>query len=218
MGGDAMSTVTEVPVDEVFASALRGRPCLVWDADECRGLLPVESWLREADQDDQEVLALCQGPTVDIGCGPGRMAHALARRGRAVLGIDVVPEAVAISLRRGVSALLRDVFGPIPGEGRWETALLADGNIGIGGDPVALLERTRGLVMPGGRVVVEVAPPGTGVVTRHISIETEIGRSDVFPWTLVGADAIEAVAHAAGLRLRSRERFGDRWCAVLEVP
>jgi hypothetical protein len=82
---------------------------------------------------------------------------------------------------------------------------------------VALLERTRDLVMPGGRVVVEVAPPGTGVVTRHISIETEIGRSDVFPWTLVGSDAIEAVALAAGLRLRSHERFGDRWCAVLEV-
>jgi SAM-dependent methyltransferase len=212
-----MTTLTEVPVDRVFASALRGQPCLVWDADECRGLLPVEAWLKEADQVDQEVLALCQGPTVDIGCGPGRMAQALARRGRAVLGIDVVPEAVAISLRRGVSALLRDVFGPIPGEGRWETALLADGNIGIGGDPVALLERTRDLVRPGGRVVVEVAPPGTGVVTRHISIETEIGRSDVFPWTLVGADAIEAVALAAGLRLRSQERFGDRWCAVLEV-
>ena len=212
-----MTTLAEVPVDRVFASALRGQPCLVWDADECRGLLPVEAWLKEADQVDQEVLALCQGPTVDIGCGPGRMAQALARRGRAVLGIDVVPEAVAISLRRGVSALLRDVFGPIPGEGRWETALLADGNIGIGGDPVALLERTRDLVRPGGRVVVEVAPPGTGVVTRHISIETEIGRSDVFPWTLVGADAIEAVALAAGLRLRSQERFGDRWCAVLEV-
>jgi SAM-dependent methyltransferase len=212
-----MTTLTVVPVDRVFASALRGQPCLVWDAAECRGLLPVDAWLREADQVDQEVLALCQGPTVDIGCGPGRMAQALARRGRAVLGIDVVPEAVAISLRRGVSALLRDVFGPIPGEGRWETALLADGNIGIGGDPVALLERTRDLVMPGGRVVVEVAPPGTGVVTRRISIETEIGRSDVFPWTLVGSDAIEAVALAAGLRLRSQERFRDRWCAVLEV-
>jgi SAM-dependent methyltransferase len=213
-----MTTLTQVPVDEVFASALRGQPCLVWDADECRGLLPVDSWLRDADAFDHELLALCHGPTVDIGCGPGRMAHALARRGRAVLGIDVVPEAVAISLRRGVSALLRDVFGPIPGEGRWETALLADGNIGIGGDPVALLERTRDLVTPGGRVVVEVAPPGTGVVTRHISIETEVGRSDVFPWTQVGSDAIEAVARAAGLRLRSQRRFGDRWCAVLDVP
>jgi SAM-dependent methyltransferase len=212
-----MSTLADVPVDEVFASALRGQPCLVWDADECHGLLPVESWLREADLVDHDFLALCQGPTVDIGCGPGRMAQALARRGRPVLGIDVVPEAVAISLRRGVSALLRDVFGPIPGEGRWQTALLADGNIGIGGDPVALLERTRGLVMPGGRVVVEVAPPGTGVVTRHIRIETETGRSDIFPWTLVGGDAIGAVAMAAGLRPVSQEQFGDRWCAVLEA-
>ena len=31
---------------------------------------------------------------------------------------------------------------PMPGEGRWDTVLLADGNIGIGGAPVALLRRT----------------------------------------------------------------------------
>jgi hypothetical protein len=103
----------------------------------------------------------------------------------------------------------------VPGEGRWETALLADGNIGIGGDPVALLERLRQVVSPSGRIVVEVSPPGTGVLTRHVRIETELGRSHVFPWTLVGADAIEAVAGAAALGLASLQRLGDRWCAVL---
>ena len=43
-------------------------------------------------------------------------------------------------MRRGGAALRRDVFAPLPGEGRWYTALLADGNVGIGGDPVALLQ------------------------------------------------------------------------------
>ena len=134
-----------------------------------------------------------------------------------MLGIDVVPEAVRLSLGRGVTALLRDVFDPIPGEGRWGSALLADGNIGIGGDPVALLERVRQLVAPAGRVVVELAPPGTGVRTRHVRLETEIGRSEPFAWTLVGTDAIAAVAAASGLEVVSHHRFGDRFGAVLVV-
>ncbi|HEY2880512.1 methyltransferase domain-containing protein [Nocardioides sp.] len=206
-----------VPVAQVFASALRGDPCLLLDADGPRGLLPTAAWLCDADPVDEALLGLCHGPTVDIGCGPGRMAQALARRGRPVLGIDIVPEAVRLSIDRGVAALLRDVFDPVPGEGRWETALLADGNIGIGGDPVALLSRVRDLIATTGRVVVEVAPPGTGVRTRHVRLETEVGRSDPFPWTLVGADAIAAVAGAAQLRLASQHRYDERFCAVLEV-
>jgi SAM-dependent methyltransferase len=206
-----------VPIADVFASALRGHPCLLLDADGVRGLLPTELWLRDADHVDEALLDLCVGPTVDIGCGPGRMAEALAGRGRPVLGIDVVPEAVRLSLGRGVSALQRDVFDPVPGEGRWGTALLADGNIGIGGDPVALLERVRQLIAPDGRIVVELAAPGTGVVTRWVRIETQVGRSDAFPWTLVGTDAIEAVAAASGLQVRSTRGFDDRWCAVLDV-
>jgi SAM-dependent methyltransferase len=206
---------TEVPVALVFASALGGDPCRVVAADGVSWKLPVEAWLRTADAVDEELLDLCSGPTLDVGCGPGRMAEALVRRGRVVLGIDVVPEAVRLSTGRGVVALVRDVFHPMPGEGRWGTALLADGNIGIGGDPVALLERLRQVVAPGGRVVVEVSQPGTGVVTRHVRIETQQGRSSAFPWTLVGADAIEAVAGAAAMGLDSLHRIGDRWCAVL---
>jgi SAM-dependent methyltransferase len=208
----------EVSVGDVYESALRGDPCLVVDADraDARGLLPTMSWLGDADDGDEALLALCEGPTVDVGCGPGRMAHALARTGRPVLGIDIVPEAVRLSQGRGVMALLRDVFAPVPGEGRWGSALLADGNIGIGGDPVALLERLRDVVAPAGLVVAELSPPGTGVLTRHVRLQTRIGRSVAFPWTFVGTDAIAAVAVAASLRLRSLHRFGGRYAAVLE--
>jgi SAM-dependent methyltransferase len=206
-----------LPVATVFASALQGAPCLLVDADGAEGLLPTDVWMRPADRADEVLLRLCRGATVDIGCGPGRMAQALALRGQVVLGIDLVPEAVRLSLGRGVSTLLRDVFEPIPGEGRWETALLADGNIGIGGDPVALLSRVGELIAPDGRVVVELAPPGTGVRTRHVSLETALGRSRPFRWTEVGTDAIPAVAEAAGLRSSGGLRFDDRYAAVLEM-
>jgi hypothetical protein len=145
------------------------------------------------------------------------MTEALARAGHAVLGIDVVPEAVRQTRTRGVPALRRSVFDRVPGEGRWGTALLADGNIGIGGDPVALLERARELVAPDGRVVVDVAPWGTGVVTRHVRLETAHGRSGQFRWTSVGADAIQAVAHAAGLGHSTEHRYADRWWVVVEA-
>jgi SAM-dependent methyltransferase len=205
-----------VSASEVFASALRGEACRVV-SDDGESVLPTRAWLRDADAQDHAILALCSGATVDIGCGPGRMAQAIATSGRPVLGIDVVPEAVRLSLLRGVAALRRDVFGPVPGEGRWETALLADGNIGIGGDPVALLERVRQLISPVGRAVVEVSPHGTGVLTRHVRLRSASGCSDPFPWTLVGADAIAAVAQAAGLRLTAQHRHGARHSAVLEV-
>jgi len=206
-----------VPVVEVFASALRGDPCLLVDADGAVGPLPTEAWLQDADTDDHAILGLCEGPTVDIGCGPGRMAQALARTGWPVLGIDVVPEAVRLSLGRGAVALRRDVFERVPGEGRWGTALLADGNIGIGGDPVALLERVRRLIAPTGRVVVDAGPPGAGIRTRQVRLESGAGRSRPFAWTTVGAEAVGAVAAAAGLREVSAHRFGDRHCAVLGV-
>lgn len=209
--------MSTLPLASVYTHALRGHPCTVWEGDLAPQRLPTHAWRACAGVADRALLAHCQGATVDIGCGPGRMTEALALAGHAVLGIDVVPEAVRQTRTRGVPALRRSVFDAVPGEGLWGTALLADGNIGIGGDPVALLERARELVAPGGRVVVDVAPWGTGVVTRHIRLETSHGRSAQFPWTSVGADAIQAVAHAAGLGRATEHRYADRGWAVVEA-
>ena len=209
--------MTTLPLASVYTHALQGHACTVWVGDLAPQQLPTHAWLAGAGAADDALLAHCQGPTIDIGCGPGRLTEALALAGHAVLGIDIVPEAVRQARSRGVQALCRSVFDPLPGEGRWETALLADGNIGIGGDPVALLERSRDLVTANGRIVVDVAPWGTGVVTRHITLETSHGRSGEFPWTAVGADAIQAVASAAGLGRAIERRYGDRRWAVIEA-
>src|SRR5262249_61510991 len=75
-------------------------------------------------------------PTLDVGSGPGRLTVALAECGIPALGIDVTPYAVHLARAAGALTLLRDVFGRVPGAGRWMTVLLADGNIGIGGEPV----------------------------------------------------------------------------------
>lgn len=109
------------------------------------------------DPDDLErlILARCEAPVLDVGCGPGRLVAALNARGVPALGIDVSRQAVEQTRRRGAMALRRAVEDPVPAEGRWGTVLLADGSIGIGGDPGALLRRCRLLVGPRGLVLVE---------------------------------------------------------------
>jgi SAM-dependent methyltransferase len=155
----------------VFAAALRGEPCRLHGVRRRPVRLKVAAWQAAADSSDLALLAHCIGPTLDIGCGPGRLTEALALTGRLVLGIDVVPEAIRQARFRGIEVLLRDVFEPLPGEGRWNSALLADGNIGIGGNAVALLRRVHGLLAPDGAVVVDLAPPGTGATTRSVRLE-----------------------------------------------
>jgi len=199
----------------VFTAALRGKPCHVVGLSGRLHRLPMRRWRDVADVSDAAVLAHCVGATLDIGCGPGRMSEALAARGACVLGIDVVPEAVALSRARGTSAVVRDVFGPVPGEGWWDTALLADGNIGIGGDPVRLLGRVHDLLVSGGRAVVEVAPPGVGMQTVPLVLVCAGARSTPFTWSVVGVDAVREVAAAAALTVRQLVQHDGRWVAVL---
>jgi SAM-dependent methyltransferase len=200
---------------EVFGRALRGYPCSVIGLADGPAELPVHTWRKKADASDLALLGHCEGSTLDIGCGPGRLTAALAQLGHLVLGIDVVHEAVGQTRSRGVSAQCLDVFGSLPGEGRWHTALLADENLGIGGDPEALLARARELLVPDGRVVVEVAAPGVRRSTEWALIECDGARSRPFRWSVVGTDDIRAVATTAGFTRVGVHPIGRRWCAVL---
>ena len=175
-------------------------------------------WHGDATHEEQAVLETVDGPVIDIGCGPGRLVLSLARRGVPVLGVDASPSAVALARRRGAAVLERDVFGRLPGEGRWATALLFDGNVGIGGDPARLLTRCRQLTGGKGRVVAEVEPPGAGCRRLTTWLERDGHRTPAFPWAVVGADAIGGLARRAGLEmaLLARTRSG-RWFAHLDA-
>jgi SAM-dependent methyltransferase len=202
---------------EIFSDALRGIPCTIHGIapDDRAEVMPMHEWLRPASHSDRMLLGHCRGATLDIGCGPGRMSAHLAMHGHPVLGVDIVREAVEQTRRRGVPALRRDVFKPMPGEGSWDTVLLADGNIGIGGAPHTLLRRAADLLGGSGRVVCDLAGPGTGLSVHAARIATHRLRSATFPWAQVGPDAIGSIAAQAGLDvLHVGERRG-RWFAVL---
>jgi SAM-dependent methyltransferase len=200
----------------VFAEALRGEPCSVVGLGDRTQELPMREWRRDADPADLRLLALCVGHTLDLGCGPGRLTAALTERGHVALGVDVVREAVDQTVARGAAALRRDVFDRLPGEGRWDTALLADGNVGIGGDPVVLLSRARELVTEAGRVVVELAPPGVSPRTEWAALHCAGLRSAPFRWATLGIDDVDELATDAGFGRVEVHRVGEvRWCAVL---
>ncbi|MFC7359159.1 class I SAM-dependent methyltransferase [Nocardioides astragali] len=207
--------MTDQSFSEVFASALHGSPTVVVRRGEDPVALPVDRWRRAADDHDQRLVELCVGPTIDIGCGPGRMTEALMLAGHVTLGIDIVDAAVALTRHRGASAVRRDVFDRVPGEGRWCTALLADGNIGIGGDPGVLLRRVRQLLAPGGTVVVEVAGPGVALDRGWAALEAAGRRSRPFRWATLGVDDLATTAAGAGLAVRDVHRLGERHAAVL---
>jgi SAM-dependent methyltransferase len=201
----------------LYTDALqRGEDLLARGREGGTRRLAISDWVGVAGEVDERVLDRVRGPALDIGCGPGRHVSALRRRGVEVLGIDISPAAVRLARRRGVQPVLRgDVFRPLPRAGWWQTALLLDGNLGIGGDPVALLARLRVLLAHGGRVLCETEPPGTGVSVDPVRLEDGERFSSWFRWARVGFDAVETVAGGAGLDVTSRWQDGDRWFAEL---
>ena len=177
--------------------------------------LAVDRWRADVDAVEWELLAALPDPVLDVGCGPGRVAAALAAVGRPALGIDTAAAAVAEAAARGATVLRRSVFAPLPGEGRWGAAVLLDGNIGIGGDPVALLARLAALLRPGGVALLEVDAPGTP--TDRLAVRIEGGRrgtSPWFPWARVAADRFDVLAADAGLCPGRMVEADARWFAT----
>jgi SAM-dependent methyltransferase len=194
-----------------------------------------DAWLGALTEVDRRVLALVEGPALDVGCGPARHTVALGERGIPALGIDITSALLAVARPRGAPVLERDVFERVPAEGRWGTVLLLDGNIGIGGDVVALLWRVAALVRPDGIVLVELETDAVLETDAWLESETDVGRHDEptprdadrvrvevdgafgpwFPWTSVPVEDLDAVVDATPLTIAARWFDAGRAFALL---
>lgn len=184
-----------------YEDALRRGAARVVDRRGAEVPMHLHRWIAPAEHGDHDLLARCEGSTLDVGCGPGRMVAALAQRGVLAMGIDISPLAVELTQQRGGTAICRDVYADVPGAGRWNHLLLADGNIGIGGDPVRLLSRCRDLIASDGTVLLDVKHWGYGFERHDVRFELEGAQSDWFAWSWVGLDALAVIASAAGFRV-----------------
>lgn len=176
--------------------------------------LDIDRWLGPVDAADVTVLDRCTGPVLDVGCGPGRITAALQERGVDALGIDIAHIAVSLTRGRGGFALRRNVFWPVPDEGSWATALLLDGNIGIGGEPSRLLLRIAELLAPDGQLIAEV-DANAATDARHSVRFAGTPDGSEFDWALVGVHALMRYADLAGLVVTETWTVGERSFAVL---
>lgn len=212
----------------LYDRALDGERCWIRHDDGEVRLLPAHRWLgrRDApgrldcDEDsdeafDEAVAQMCSGPTIELGCGPGRLVARLVQRGVPALGIDRSMTAVRLACRGGAPALLGDVFDPLPGVGCWQTVLLVDGNVGLGGDPLRIMGRAAELLGRGGRCVAEFDARTIGICARWVRLESAGHVGPWFRWASVGVDSAGALAAQVGLTLTTVRLIGGRVIASL---
>jgi len=205
---------------EPYAAALQADtgPLQLVDLErETWSSFDVGRWCADADAADLTMLLGATGPVLDVGCGPGRMVRAALDLGLSTLGVDVSPAAARLARRNGLPVLERSIFDPLP-HGEWSTILLADGNIGIGGDPIALLQRCVELLAADGAVIVEVAGDPSADRVYRAQVRDGAGRvSEEFPWAEVGIHALDTAAVLAGLQRVQSWSTGERRFARLEL-
>ncbi|BFU45511.1 class I SAM-dependent methyltransferase [Krasilnikovia sp. MM14-A1004] len=203
--------------DTALARAAAGHPAAFTARHAGGGIHRFDpaAWCRDSIAGDAALLGRCTGPTLDVGCGPGRLTGALAGAGRPALGIDISATAIRLARRRGAVVLHRDVYDAVPGTGRWRHLLLADGNIGIGGDPHRLLRRCRRLLAADGHLHAELAPPGTPAWSGTATVRHPGGPGGTVHWACVPVDELPALAAATALRILSTWTEAGRWFATL---
>ncbi len=177
--------------------------------------LAVQRYLGHAGAEEHGVLQRAIGPVLDVGCGPGRHVVALGRLGVAAVGLDISPLAVHLARRRGASVIEGSIFSRVPRAGSWGSALLLDGNIGIGGAPEELLARVGALLRTDGVILVEVEGPDVPMRTVTARLVCDEISSRRFPWARLGIDDLGPIAAAAGFVVNELWRSGDRWFAAL---
>lgn len=214
---------------QLYDRALGGERCWIRHDDGELRPLPAHRWLgvrcppngADASGDgfdevfDEAVTQMCVGPTIELGCGPGRLVARLIQRGIPALGIDRSATAIQLAGRGGAPALLGDVFEDLPGTGLWQTVLLVDGNVGLGGDPRRILGRAFELLARGGRCVAEFEAQTIGIRSRWVRLESAGEIGPWFRWATVGVDSAAALGAQVGLTLTGVRLIGDRVIASL---
>ena len=208
---------------EPYANALRAGELLYLSdtraGSTTRLTMDVSRWNADADAADLSLLSRVTGPVLDIGCGPGRMVRAAMDLGMHAVGIDVSAAALEMASSLGGSFFRGSVFDRIPGEGMWQTTLLVDGNVGIGGDIPNLLARCRELISATGEIVIELNADRDHEEHYFAEVADSRGnRSDSFPWAEIGLDRLSLMLGHLGLQLvQFWELDGRAFCRLAKT-
>jgi SAM-dependent methyltransferase len=116
---------------------------------------PLRSWPAR----QRKALRLARGKVLDVGCGGGRVALHLQRKGLEVVGIDVSPGAVNVCRMQGLKkARLLSAAQVTPALGVFDTVVMYGNNFGVLGNPPAMrrfLKRLHRATTPRARILAE---------------------------------------------------------------
>ena len=211
--------MTTLPLASVYTHALQGHPARSGTDDlaPAAARRPRPGWRAPARRPGRAWRTVV-GPTLDIGCGPGRMAEALAparprrarHRRRARGGApDPRPRGPGPAAQR-----LRPAAGRGPLEHR-AARRRQHRHRGRPGRPAGARARAGGPRRPRRRRRGPVGRRAWSPATSGSRPPT--AAAGCFPWTLVGADASRPSPQAAGLGRGDRAPDGDRGWAVVEA-
>jgi SAM-dependent methyltransferase len=172
-------------------------------------VLDAVRYLRAADrlsQLDQWACMRAFGRVLDVGCGAGRHAVSLMRRGLPVTGIDPSPGAVEVARANGVQTFCCSIEDPPADLGLFDTVLLMGHNLGLlesRENAVPFLERLASLVNPGGCLIGSGIDPYTSIAPEDLSYQARNRADGRMP---------------GQLRIRLRDRcLSSRWFDYLTL-
>ena len=118
---------------------------------------------------------------LDIGCGAGRHALYLQRRGLRVTALDVSPRVVELARARGVKdTRVANTCAKLPfRDGAFDTVLLFGNNLGIGGTLSkfrAMLRELHRVTSPRGRILATTRQPSTTNPTHRAYLQNNLAR------------------------------------------
>ena len=171
---------------------------------------------------EQEAMRHVRGRVLDIGCGPGRHALYLQKKGVPVIGIDASPTQCALARIRGLQQVYEASVHRLPrGLGTFDTALMMGNNLGLAGDIPRMrkfLRDLREIMKPRGRLIGNSRIPGTwsedhlpyvksnirrkrppGLITLRVRYKGRVG--DWFDLLLLPPEELARLAHETGWEL-----------------
>jgi SAM-dependent methyltransferase len=140
---------------------------------------------------------------LDAGCGTGRVAIELHRRGRTVTGVDLDPRMLEVARRKapGISWVEGDLADPsLALDGPFDTVVMA-GNVLIfvaPGTEGAVLANMARVLVPGGRLVAGYSLRHDGLsVAVHDELAGQVGLSLESRWSTWDRQPFEPVSSYA---------------------
>ena len=180
-----------------------------------------------------------RGRVLDVGCGAGRVALRLERRGHEVVAIDSSPLAVRTCRLRGVrDARVLSITQASRRLGELDTIVMLGNNFGLFGSPRRarwLLRRFHALTSPGARILAESRNPYRTSSAEHrryhlrnrergrlpgqlrMRVRCGLSRTPWFDYLLVSPGEMRRVVAGTGWRVAKLIRSsGPLYIGVLE--